>query len=441
MGYLLPPFNRPEFIILLALSLGMVARAIYVPSSARRTLLIMGLSGLPLLGLTYDFYSNIRIEDVIDQWVEAAPWISGQTETSLALGITAWAFAWWVASTTVCTAASHVIYGLRKEVRDVKKLGRYTLVEKLGEGGMGMVYRAQHAMLRRPTAVKLLPVEKAGEGSIARFEKEVQLTAMLTHPNTVTIFDYGRTPDGVFYYAMEYLNGATLAGVIEAGGSMPPARTVHILMQAADALAEAHEAGLIHRDIKPTNIMLIEQGGHPDVAKVVDFGLVKELERGEDASLTKADAITGTPQYLAPEAITSADHVDARSDLYALGAVGYFLLTGTHVFDARTVIEVCSAHLHETPTPMSQRLGEPVPKDLEAVIMSCLAKNPDDRPQSAAELYDALASCQVGKWSRRDARSWWERHGNAIESGRDRASATVSDLTLDIDVARRRGAA
>lgn len=438
MGFYIPLLNQPQFIVLLALSFGMFARAIFVPSSTRRTLLVTGLSGLPLLAMTYYLYFNFDVQP----WLDIAPWLADTSPSSNALGVTLWTGAWWLCATVICGAASRVIYGLRRQVRDVKKLGQYTLVEKLGEGGMGMVYRAEHAMLRRPTAIKLLPVEKAGARSVARFEKEVQLTAMLTHPNTVTIFDYGRTPDGVFYYAMEYLDGATLSAVVDTGGPLEPARVVHILNQAAGALAEAHGVHLIHRDIKPANIMLVEQGGTPDVAKVLDFGLVKELDQSEDTSLTKADSITGTPQYIAPEAITSPDDVDARSDIYALGAVGYYLLTGTHVFGGNTVIEVCSAHLHEQPVPMSKRTDNAVPPELEALILSCLYKPRDERPQSAAELQRALARCKsIGEWSEEDARAWWATHGGTIETSRDIASATVSGLTVDIDLARRQGAA
>ena len=438
MAMSIPLIDRPQMIVVIALSFGMFARAVYVPSSARRTALVTAISGLPLLAVTFHLYRDFDVA----LWQQVAPSLDETSSIGVATTLTVWTAVQLTCMTAICAGASNVVYGLRKEVRDVKRLGQYTLVEKLGEGGMGMVYRAQHAMLRRPTAVKLLPVEKAGEQSIARFEKEVQLTAMLTHPNTVTIFDYGRTPDGVFYYAMEYLNGATLAAVVEASGPMPPARAVRVLCQAASALTEAHAVNLIHRDIKPTNIMLVEQGGQPDTTKVVDFGLVKELARDDDVSVTKADAITGTPQYLSPEAITSSDGVDARSDIYALGAVGYYLLTGTHVFDGNTVIEVCSAHLHETPVSVSERLGAPVSEQLESVILRCLEKNPEDRPQSATELRAALQRCAgIGEWTEQDARTWWAQHGEGISASRDRDSTMASGLTVDIDLARRRGAA
>jgi serine/threonine-protein kinase len=264
-------------------------------------------------------------------------------------------------------------------------------------------------MLRRPTAVKLLPPEKAGQAALERFEREVQLTARLSHPNTVAVFDYGRTPDGVFYYAMEYLDGTNLDTLVREDGPQPPARVAHVLRQVASALVEAHGIGLIHRDVKPENIILCERGGVPDVAKVVDFGLVKDLERG-GAALSRADVVQGTPLYLSPEAITAPDRVGAPGDLYALGAVGYYLLTGQHVFGGATLVEVCSHHLHTLPVPPAERLGRPVPASLEALLLSCLEKDPARRPASALALREALGDLAgVGAWSEQEARDWWER--------------------------------
>ncbi len=266
---------------------------------------------------------------------------------------------------------------------------------------------AHHALLRRPTAIKFLPPDEAGELAIARFEREVQLTSKLTHPHVVAVFDYGRTPDGVFYYAMELLDGVTLEQLVARDGRQSPGRVIHIMRQVASALVEAHGVGLIHRDLKPANILLCERGGIPDFAKVVDFGLVKDL--GDvGASLSAAGAIVGTPQYLPPEAMRHPDVVDGRADLYQLGAVGYFLLTGGPVFDGDSIIEVCSHHLHTPVEPPSKRTGVAVPEDVERVVLACLSKDPNDRPASARELELLLEACAAGSpWPLASARAWW----------------------------------
>jgi serine/threonine-protein kinase len=289
---------------------------------------------------------------------------------------------------------------------------------------MGVVYRASHAMLRRPTAIKLLHPDRAGKEALTRFEREVRRTAMLTHPNTVTVFDYGRTADGVFYYAMELLEGATLQEIVEVDGPQPEARVIHILEQAAGSLAEAHDAGLIHRDIKPGNILLVDRGGISDQVKVVDFGLVKDIgfmaRDGtiSEPALTAADTVMGTPLYMAPETFTAPDTVDARADLYALGAVGYWLLTGTHVFDGHTIIEICGHHMHSIPESPSTRLGTPVSPDLEALLLGCLAKRPEDRPASAHILRERLRTCvAAGRWTNARAAQWWSVNHRKLLSG------------------------
>ena len=326
---------------------------------------------------------------------------------------------WWAIVAVGATVVSHVVFGLRAEVRRARRLGQYTIEAKIGEGGMGVVYRAHHGMMRRPTAIKLLRPEKAIEANLKRFEREVQLTARLTHPHTITIFDYGRTPEGVFYYAMELLDGASLERVVAVAGRLPPARVLHVLYEVAGALVEAHESGLIHRDVKPANIILCRQGGLYDFPKVVDFGLVKDLEPSGDAALTHADVIAGTPLYIAPEAITSPESVGPQSDIYSLGAVGYFALTGQHVFQGRTLVEVCSHHLHTTPEPPSKRVDSPVPADLEALVLECLEKDPARRPAGARELRRRLSACAAfGGWTEEDARAWWEQNAAATRSDR-----------------------
>ena len=301
----------------------------------------------------------------------------------------------------------------------------------LGAGAMGEVYQARHGMLRRPTAVKLLRPEVVGEEAVARFEREVQLTAQLTHPNTVRIFDYGRTDDGVFYYAMEYLEGADLATVVGESGPLPSGRAVRILRQASDALAEAHASGLIHRDIKPANIFLKGGGYLSDFVKVVDFGLVLEVDQEADDRLTVEGKIAGTPHYMSPETLLDPEDVEPRCDVYALGCVAYFLLTGDHVFRGRTIVEVCGQHLHSEPEPMIER-GAEVPESLEALVRRCLAKDPKERPTTEA-LSRELGSMEAAEWatwSDTDSAGWWQEHGRFLLKQRAENTETLSETQI-----------
>ncbi len=402
--------------LMLGLAFGYVLRAALVPSSVRRTVWITVLAIIPLNAL----YVFDWVPLAVDRSMREA--IAPYQTASLAVNV----FIWWTLVTIVCVSISRIIHNLRREIRQAMHLGQYTLDEKLGEGGMGMVYRASHAMMRRPTAIKLVQPERAGEDCLARFELEVQQTARLTHPNTITIYDYGRTPDRVFYYAMELLDGAPLDVVVERGGPQAPGRVLRVMDMVAGALAEAHDLGLIHRDIKPANIFLSRQGGDLDIAKVLDFGLVKVVNARVEDVLTGGGAVTGTPQYVAPEALTEPENVDCRIDLYALGAVGYFMLTGEHVFTG-SIIEILGHHLHTEPVPPSERLGRELPVELEALVMQCLAKNPDDRPQSAGEIHQRLAACQeIESWSQADARAWWETNGMGLRT----AAVEPSDLEV-----------
>ncbi len=445
MPFRIPYHVRPDYIALLALTYVVMIRAIFIPSTARRTLLIAA-AVAPIL-LVNMFFAHRSGHNPADYTAGVHEMVRDSPLT-WAVRWTVIDTVWWIAATIVSTLTSHVFYGLRKEVSDARRLGQYTLHEVLGQGGMGVVYRASHALLRRPTAVKLLPPDNLGEESVRRFEREVQLTARLTHPNTVRIFDYGRTPEQVFYYAMEYLDGASLDRVIKVGGAMPAARVIHILEQVAGALAEAHGIGLIHRDIKPANILLTEQGGVPDVAKILDFGLVKDVAGATETgatvpALSRADSIAGTPQYMSPEAITTPDKVDARTDIYALGAVAYFLVAGVEVFKGRTTVEICSHHLHTEPLPPGQRVDrtatQPVPADLEALILRCLAKIPSARPASARALRAELgALADASRWSEEDARAWWSQHQAALRTtAASDKPPTGSAATLAVDLVRR----
>jgi serine/threonine protein kinase len=291
-------------------------------------------------------------------------------------------------------------------------------------------------MLRRPAAIKLLLKERASETDRVRFEREVQLTSRLAHPNTVSIFDYGRTSEGVFYYAMEYLDGMDLDRLVQAHGPLDAPRAIHILTQACGALAEAHALGLIHRDIKPANIVLTERADEPDVVKVVDFGLVKTFGTNESTHDSRT-AIIGTPLYLSPEAMTSPETVDGRADLYALGGVAYFLLTGKPVFEAATVVEMCSKHLLEQPVPPSTRLGSVVSADLEALVLACLAKDREARPSSAASLRAALLECaDAERYDPQVSRAWWNRHGAALRARRGTARPSDSSPPTTVVVSR-----
>jgi len=412
----------------LAVAFTMMFRAVVVPAAPRRTAMITGLAVLPLV-----------VADIVTLGV-AQGW------TPMDVANVSFASTWALMAVAIAAVASHVVFGLRREVQRARRLGQYTLEEKIGEGAMGIVYRAHHALLRRPTAIKLLPPERAGQKNVQRFEREVQLTARLTHPNTVAIYDYGHTPDGTFYYAMELLEGINLEDLVRRYGAQPAGRVNYILRQVCRALAEAHGLGVIHRDIKPANIILSVRGGEPDVAKVVDFGLVKAFETNDDAmtmSMEGDAVLAGTPLYFSPEGIVSPQDVDGRSDLYALGSVAYYLLTGKPLFEGRTVMEVCAHHLHTRPVPPSIRAGIAVEACLEQTVLRCLAKSPDDRPPSAIALHDALAGCgSAAAWTPADAAGWWSRF-QAAASSRDQEGPAVADTvseTVAVDLrARKKG--
>jgi serine/threonine-protein kinase len=415
MALVMNMLANPDMFVRTLLTYMLLVYAVYVPSTAKHTLLVAGLMTLPLLG---SIFLAFRAWDPALHDPPAAPWPKGQVGDMAYPATLVTAF-FWAIVVAMAASFSHTIYGLRKAVSDSRKLGQYTLEEKLGEGGMGVVYRASHAMLRRPTAIKLLLPERAGAEALVRFEREVRRTAMLTHPNTVTVFDYGQTTDGVFYYAMELLEGASLEQVVEIDGPQPAERVIYLLDQVAASLAEAHDAGLIHRDIKPGNILVVDRGGISDLVKVVDFGLVKDVrgDSASDATITSTDSITGTPHYMAPETITAPDTVDARADIYALGAVGYWLLTGTHVFRGNTVMEVLAHHLHSAPEPPSVRMNVRVERDLEKVLLACLAKRPEDRPHSAHALRDQLRACYAAaRWTNQRAAEWWSEHGAELRA-------------------------
>jgi serine/threonine-protein kinase len=319
---------------------------------------------------------------------------------------------WMTIAVTIAVFGAYKLAELREQVQQARQLGPYRLIRRIGAGGMGEVHLAEHVMLKQPTAIKLIRPERAGDpDALRRFEHEVQATARLEHWNTVQIFDYGYTDDGTFYYAMEYLAGWTLEEMVTRHGPLPAGRAIHLLRQMCAALAEAHAITLIHRDIKPANIIVCARGGVHDVVKLVDFGLARSIGRhAADPGLTAAGTLLGTPSYMSPEQATGRGDLDARSDIYSVGAVAYFLVTGRPPFVHEKVIRVLMAHLQEPPVPPEQIRAD-VPQDLSRVILRCLQKSPADRYPSARALDTALAGCEAaGDWIEADAAAWWTTH-------------------------------
>jgi hypothetical protein len=320
----------------------------------------------------------------------------------------------------------------------LKQLGQYTLEEKIGEGGMGVVYRARHALMRRETAVKLLLPDRADEASIQRFEREVCLTCQLTHPNTIQVYDYGHTPEGTFYYAMEFLHGLNLHQLVARFGPQPEGRVIHLLAQVCDSLAEAHGLGLVHRDIKPANVFLCERGGIPDCVKVLDFGLVREYGGADRMHLTGDEGFVGTPLFMSPESIKDSARSDPRSDLYSVGALGYYLLTGKYVFDARSVVEIYELQQTMPAIPLAQRTTNPVSPELEQAILRCLDKDREQRPQSAGELRALLlTSPHAADWTPEARAAWWASFRELPETADGAGAASSAAPTLKIDFGSR----
>ncbi|HQR70531.1 MAG TPA: serine/threonine protein kinase [Burkholderiaceae bacterium] len=305
--------------------------------------------------------------------------------------------------------SAYLLARLTRQFGRVQRLGAYTLERQISEGGMATIYLARHALLKRPTAIKILKKHVATDEFVHRFEREVQLASQLLHPNTVEIYDFGRTPEGQPYYVMEYLDGVTLAELVEHSGRVPPGRAIHILRQVAAALREAHARGMVHRDVKPENVMLCRRG-EDDVVKLLDFGLVKNLERAETRDVTKQLKIVGTPRYMAPERLLNPSDVDARSDIYALGAVAYFLLTGKPIFEGDDSLVISNQVMH-TPAPRVRAAGVEVPQGLDDLVAACLEKDRNRRPASAEafiETLDRVASRLA--WTQLDAAAWWSAY-------------------------------
>jgi eukaryotic-like serine/threonine-protein kinase len=393
-------------------------RALIVPSTANRTLVSSSLAFVPII-------VGAIVLAVITDGTEHQLEIPG-------VAFVAGCVLYNSVAVLLATTGSRIIYDLRHKVSQVQQLGQYTLGRKIGAGGMGEVYHAEHALLRRQTAIKLISPGRETT-DLDRFESEVQSMSQLTHANTVSVFDYGRSYDGRLYYAMEFLPGIDLGRLVSGHGALPANRVVRILVQVAGALQEAHDSGFIHRDIKPGNIILCERGGVPDVAKVLDFGLVKTISDPDTTA-----QLMGTPGYIAPETIIDPTRRPTPAvDIYALGAIGYFLLTGKHVFGGRSR-EILMMHKDKPPPPFSEAApAREIPAALEAIIMKCLAKDPSDRYASTTELAAALDGLDpISDWDRPRALAWWAEQRAKVAAT---PSTDAKTVTLNIDLEQRDG--
>jgi serine/threonine-protein kinase len=387
------------------------ARALIMPSSGKRTAVASMLTFTPMT------IAAVLLAVYYDEDLPGPPFVVGYLVFA---GV----------AVVMSAYGSEIIYGLRRKANDAEQLGEYKLGRKIGQGGMGTVYLAHHVLLRRETAVKIVPPERVGADALERFEREVQHMSQLTHPNTVAVYDYGSSPDGVFYYAMEYLGGGIdLENLVRKHGPQPSGRVAAILAQACGALYEAHTQGIVHRDIKPANMILCERGGMPDVVKVVDYGLVKDFTADTGAS---TQVVLGTPDYIAPEAFTDPANLSPAVDLYAIGCVGYYLLTGKRLFTGKTAMDICIQHVTKAPTPPSQVAALHIDPALEAIILRCLSKDPAARPASAADLRRDLRALEMNDWSDAEARGWWQRYRETSQALARATETPTTTMTVDL---------
>lgn len=393
------------------LGVWIIAFPALIPVSPRRTLITALLCTAVGMAIPEISLRTHEVEPVLRGWIRAY-----LTETYVPIFI----------CVGIAYFTSRTLYGLTRDLSRARRMGSYRLVEKIGAGGMGEVWRAEHRMLVRPAAIKLIrPEMMGGDGSrsrtaLLRFEREAQATAALRSPHTIELYDFGITDDGTFYYVMELLDGLDLRTFVDKYGPIPPPRTIHLLRQACHSLHDAHVAGLIHRDVKPANIFVTRRGIDYDFVKVLDFGLVKDVHGRRDAvQLTMDGVASGTPAYMAPELIRGNADADARADIYALGCVAYWMLTEQLVFPADTPMAILLAHAKDPPPPPSTRTEFELPASLEETILSCLEKDPAARPQTAQVLADRLEACarETGGWTPGEARRWWETHAPAAPAG------------------------
>src|SRR4051812_7545470 len=416
--------------VLLALMVTVMIRAILVPSRPARTMLLSSLAFLPTVVVCIARHHPTTI-------------LPGFSVAYQKQYMTLNTILWSVLGTTLATITSRVTYGLRKQVAEANELGQYVLEEKIGGGGMGEVWRARHRLLIRPAAIKLIRPQVSGDPELLlrRFEREARATAALKSPHTVQLYDFGATEDGRLYYVMELLDGLDLDTLVRQYGPLPPERIVHILRQVCSSLQDAHGNGLVHRDIKPANVVVSRAGTTFDFAKVLDFGLVKldtDRKADDDVKLTNEGSAGGTPAFMAPEVVLGVADTDHRVDLYALGCVMYWLLTGKLVFAGKSVVEVMFHHAHTPPSRPSSKTELLIPALLEELVMDCLEKDPARRPASADEVSDRLDSVTlVAPWTVERAERWWEMHRPVPVGARRAAEVLLSQEGREVRIGPR----
>jgi serine/threonine protein kinase len=427
---------------LLALTVTVMVRAILMPSRPGRTMLLSALVFAPTIAVCIARHQPVAF-------------LPGFSPGYQKLHMTLNTILWSVLGTTLATIVSRVLYGLRRQVAEAAELGQYLLEEKIGGGGMGEVWRARHRLLIRPAAIKLIRRQALGamaqdpEMLVRRFEREARATAALTSPHTVQLYDFGVAEDGRLYYVMELLDGLDLETLVRQHGPLPAERVVHLLRQACSALQDAHANGLVHRDIKPANVVVSRAGTTFDFVKVLDFGLVKlDGARGgrvgddanrNDINLTADDSWSGTPGYMAPEVVLGAGDTDHRVDLYALGCVAYWLLTGTMVFQGENAIQVMLQHAQAEPKRPSRRVDRPIPVALEDLVMQCLEKDPARRPAGAEVVSDRLDAVPLTSvWTAERAEQWWAIHRPRPRDARPLADVLLSQEGQELRIGRRR---
>jgi len=375
-------------------SLVIVVQAVVFSAPFRRAIVVSN-----LVAVSYPLVMGLAAlvrPDIAAQWAEPRAFTRFAASYVFVLG-----------TGLIGAVVSHAGWTARRPVYQARKLGRYRLEAPIGKGGQNEVWLAWDEQLRRDVALKILRIGAGTEADLRRFEREARAASKLSSPHTIRVFDFGASDDGIYYIAMEYLAGADLTALVRDHGPMPPARAARLARQACLSLAEAHDAGIVHRDVKPRNLFVTRVGDDYDALKLLDFGVARQVTEGSEVTATIASELRGTPAYMAPE-VCSGQPADAQSDIYSLGATLYFLLTGAPPFEAQSPGALFVAHLTEAPQSPSARRGEALPDELERIVLRCLAKRPEERFTSARELYAALSRCPLcDRWTAEDARAFW----------------------------------